>query len=378
MLKKPAKKVVPFKIPEEYVETPLDVKIKELRKAMKVEELKRLEEEQLKERQRQMERELQEARKKKGEERILSYDLTGRLTEVANVPSVPSIMFSCELPAIHQASPVAEEAKVTLRKTLMKPKARKKSSKEATDVAMLIAESRKLLKSTEGTAMKNAFTLKGLYDSFNPAAGVTFYESGKNVKESTTFKDKAGRFNKSEFLTYLSEASLPPNSMLSINTSTLSNKFDKTDKQEEYTELRHYRARGQASRVDVTGDLTQLWEGRDFREAEGKGEVSINPSMYAIPSKKQTQTIHTSRTNIDFFNMAGEFESGAQSSRGPSKMLALKNINRKPSMFLLTCIVNARRSARERLGAKGYGAKLPPPPLGRSTGHGIYNPNLVN
>eukprot|EP00826_Nyctotherus_ovalis_P009539 TRINITY_DN12523_c0_g1_i3.p1 TRINITY_DN12523_c0_g1~~TRINITY_DN12523_c0_g1_i3.p1 ORF type:complete len:353 (+),score=106.56 TRINITY_DN12523_c0_g1_i3:623-1681(+) len=339
---------------------------------MKVEELRRLEEEKLKERQRQMERELQESRKKKGEERILSYDLTGRLTEVANVPSIPSMMFSCELPRIQQVNPAAEEAKMTLRKTLIKPKAKKKSSKEATDVAMLIAESRKLLKTTESTAMKNAFTLKGLYDSFNPTAGVTFYESGKNVKESTTFKDKAGRFNKSEFLTYLSEASLQPNSMLSINTSTLSNKFDKTDKQEEYTELKHYRARGQANRVDVTGDLTQLWEGRDLRETEAKGEVSINPSMYVMPSKKLMQTVHTSRTATDFFNMGSEFESGAQSSRGPNKMLALKNINRKPSKFLLISIVNAKRSARERLGARGYGVKLPPPPLGRSTGHGIY------
>jgi hypothetical protein len=361
-LKKNKKTLITFRIPNDYVETPLDIKIKELRKVMKAEEMKRLEEEKFKECLKLKEKELQEARKKKGGEGILSYDLTGRLTEAATIPSIPSMMISCGLPKIQQANPIEDKARMILRKTLMKSKVKKKTNKEATDIAMLILESKKLVNKTERVEAGKMFTLRGVYDSFNPVAGVTFCEVGKNTKESNlTFKDKAGRISKSEFQTYLSEGSFNPTTILSMNTSTWSNKLEKTDKQVDYTGGKFSKRVEKVDRVDVTGDLAQLWEG-GYELEQGKGEVSINPGMYVHPAKKglvQDSQRYSSKTDIDLFNLTvtSEFESAPQSTRGPSKLLEIS-------------VVNNKKVVRERV-MGGYGIRLPPPPLGKSTGHGL-------
>ena len=334
-----------FKIQNEYKETPIDIKIKQLRKEMAIEELRKAErlreEEYLKKKQ----IEINEMKKLTKGREVLSYDLYGKLSESNTVKKLPSVMFNCPLPQIRTPNCEIEEAKLTMRKTLMKIKTIKKVSTRAIDISVLLTEANKLPKKNKdnGKDYYKFCPLKSTYDLFRPEAGVTFYESGLNVKESAiTLNEKLGKFNKTEFQSQVSEASLHPNSALTVNSSIWSNKGQENEgRNKDSGRLSKYILRksstGNNARIDVTGDLSQLWEDPNkYNQFKSKGKASISPAIY-VPQKKRLNKVDSiknidrinppGKSNVDLFNMTitSGLENGFQSDRGHKHIAVLRN-----------------------------------------------------
>ncbi len=291
----------------------LEATIEKLRKVMRFEESKKLEELRS---QALSKRKQQEVRDKRKKDETISYDVGGHVVEVQQMTKLPEIVPHCApihvaAPSGGDSSPMRSTARF-LRKHLLS----KGAANESSDESRLLKEERRR-PIVSGQEERTGAPLRGMYDAFVPAEGVTFSELGRNVKAGTvSLKAKLGKISRTEFLTLMSESSLHNNTtgfahMLqnhrSINSSkVLGGTMEQSQPQPtEFSSSTATFARtvpklGLTARgVEVSGDLGQLL----VKEAENhfritSGPLSFRPAPYVALHMASARRDKRSRENI--------------------------------------------------------------------------------
>jgi len=389
-----------------------------MRKRFKDEEAKKNEEKRILEIAKKKFKQEQEKRRTKNDSPYLTYDLSGKRTTLVPEPRLPNIMNNSTACKVDNFGMIKNEngenfpetASRTFRKMNQLSRTSLMSSssktKETPDIILLRKEAKEInARINSEEKQPELKTLKSVYDALVPQAGVVYYEKGKTIKEAQmSFKDSLGRISKGDFNSSLismqnSSRTLTNNPVteIPIIPSANSEKLSRNNPLMKSLPvlpggLRMSSHRKNIEKVEISGDLTQLWENSNYYYQNGS-IASIHPKMYVPPTyRENNNTIRNEQkllgspsTENDNFNMnlSHGFENLQRSNtlKGGIQQLPVK-IKRRLIMTLdeekrgIKKIFAKKVREKQITDLLQKHVKLPPPPIGKSIGHGIFKRNL--
>jgi len=347
-----------------------------------------------------------EIRRKGGPAFYYSYDQRGKSVEVKQINEFPDFLPKC--------IPASKEGHCSGTKIEEKSSLEYKKKLAQSDLRTIDPKSRKTEKNLLQIPSKNSImTGGGLYEALIPVNGVTFLEDGKNPKKSLqTISEVNGKFNKTEYYSFLHEASanssifqgnrsmanllpdikkpdqnsskIPPLSIKQVvnNEKTTKEKSRPPSKyntsRSEQTESRLKMEASSIVPIDISSQLI-VQTNTSIGWHHNENSISLYPKKYIPPTFRRSESASRTadigsktffnKNPIDTFNSAvadGEPNLPNTCAYGP-----IARGTKSTTKLMRESLGFLKKHPRDRFINTRCGIRLPPPPIGRTLGHGI-------
>ena len=303
-----------------------------------------------------------------------SYDISGKAVNIKRLNAFPDLIKKCKnrVAIIHGSSEKAEEIE---REEFVPSSA----PITATSNPAVRIESRKPIEKPKDAC--------ALYEAIVPAVGVTFLEAGKHPKANiASISQKTGKMSKNEFNTLMtsdyimSSMITVPKTATSIIQETATIQENRRTPVPSATKIvfasqsKQLPAKALLNspvKISITGDMSQLLVSKnDQVYSVQQSTTSVMPQSYVPPMYRSQKSLDLAAGRIVGSQKAeAEMEEMLNSSGTSSLISSGGKIVQKP-IEKEHKRRGPKKPFRERNSNQSK-ARLPPPPIGESTGHGI-------